>query len=84
MEDFSSKQYNNIYNNFKKMFDEEGDVYESVKESVLEDYEHTMINSPMAKKLILSILQKAAVEYYIKNIKVIKEEEILKLIINEN
>lgn len=63
---FYSKNFKEVYNKFLSMFQQEGDVYESILETIQEDFESGTIPDNIQKKAIVSILDEAAVEYYFK------------------
>lgn len=75
MAKYKSKQFLALFNRFSKMFNTEGDVYLSIKTSVEEDYEHDLIPSNIEKKVVLTILKDAAIDFYKKDIDILSEEE---------
>ena len=80
---YNSPMFKELYNNFLKMFDEEGDVFESLKESILEEKEHNMTNSSFDKQIVMQVLKDAAIEYYSREVQVLNEDELIKLMVNE-
>lgn len=78
MPKYKSKRFLELFKTFKRLFDTEGDVYESVKDSIFDkEYEHSMIPGDMEQKIILAILKDAAVEFYKENVVVLTEKQYL-------
>lgn len=78
MAEYNSKKFKSLYDTFKSLFDNEGDVYETTKKSVEEDYQHGMIPTDIEKKIVLKILKDAAIDFYKSDVKILKEDEYLK------
>lgn len=81
MPKYHSEKFRDLFNTFKRMFQEEGDIYESTKKGIEEDIDHSMISSTFEKKIVLNILKDAAIDYYKSNINIISEEEFIKEIL---
>jgi hypothetical protein len=77
MPKYSSKKFKELYETFTKLFTEEGNVYESTKQSVLEDYKHNLIPDDISKTVILTILKDAAVDYLKDEIVILNENKYL-------
>ena len=79
MAKYNSKAFKELYNTFSKYFEQEGDVYRSVKESIFsaEDLIGTEAAKDFSKSVALSILQDAAADYYKNNIEILNQKEYL-------
>lgn len=77
MKHFQNSEFKKLYNNFLKMFKEEGDVYGSLTATIKSDYTHRIIPSHMQKTITLQVLDLAAIEYFKKDIEIIMENDII-------
>lgn len=77
MPKYQSKKFLELFNTFRRMFDEEGDVYNSIKESIVNEYEHDMLPSNIEKRVMLSILKDAAIDFHKENMEILTEKEYL-------
>jgi len=68
---YNNPEFNELYQNFLKMYDQEGDVYGTLRQSIEEDLKSKMIPSSVHKTVIHQILDEASVEYFIKEITVL-------------
>jgi len=76
--DYKSKELMELYNFFMNAFEQEGDVYESLKDSIEdESQEHALIPKTIQTKMIMTILNDAAIAFYSKEMVVLSEEEYL-------
>lgn len=75
---FNSKQFQELYDTFERMFQEEGDVYGTLIESIESDYKNGLIHTSVNKKVALQVLDLAAVEYFKHTLPIISEEELIK------
>lgn len=74
---YKSKTFQKLYNNFAQMFEQEGNCYESILESVQEDYEHGKLPNGTSKMLIINVLKDVTVDYYKSKVRVLTEKEYL-------
>lgn len=74
---YKSKQFQKLYDSFVTAFQQEGDVYQSLLESINSDYQHKMIPGELEKSLIISVLNEAAIDYYSSEIEVLSENNFL-------
>ena len=74
---FSNQEFKDLYDDFLKMYQEEGDVYQSMMESISSDYKHNKIPNHMHKTIIVQILNFASIEYFKKDIRVLTEKDII-------
>lgn len=74
---YKSKMFQQMYDQFRQMFAQEGDCYDSILESLNKDYDHNMIDSAPPKHLIKGVLQDVTVDFYKHKIKVLTEKEYL-------
>lgn len=79
---YKSKQFKELFITFQGMFKEEGDVYQSIKDSVENDYDHSSIPSDISKKVVLTVLKDAAVDYYKSQIEVKPEKQLVEEWVN--
>lgn len=74
---FSNPEFKDLYDQFTRMFEEEGDVFGTLMDSITNDYKHSVIPSNMHKTILIRILSMAAVEYFKNKISIIEEKEII-------
>lgn len=80
MAKYNSRRFLEVYNTFFKMFEEEGEtVYNTIKESIENDYEHSALPDTLQKTVLLSILNDVLIDFYQKHIKIIDIKEYLKI-----
>lgn len=77
MSRYKNKKFIEVYTNFMRMFKQEGNVYETIKQSIEEDYKHNTIPDDMSKLVLLNILKDALVDYLVEDIKLLNEDEYL-------
>ena len=75
---YDSEMFQKLYNNFTKMYTNEGNVYESILESIQSDYKHNMIPGELEKKILITILEDATIDFFKKEFKYITEDQFLK------
>jgi rubrerythrin len=75
---YKSKMFQAIYEQFNKMFEQEGDCYDTILDSIEQEYEGGNLPTGMSKKLIINILEDVTVDFYENKIEVLTEEQFLK------
>lgn len=78
MSRYKNKKFIEVYTNFMRMFQQEGNVYETIKQGIEEDYKHNSIPEDMSKLVLLNILKDVLVDFLNKDIKLLTEDEYLK------
>lgn len=80
---YKNEEFDKLYQNFIKMYKEEGNIFNSVKESIEEGYEHHMIPDTISKNIVLQILKEASKAVFSEKIIVLNEDEFIKQMDNE-
>lgn len=74
---YKSSTLQDMYDNFNKMFQTEGNCYESILDSLEKDYEHGQIPTGTSKMLIVGVLKDVATDYFKEKVKLLTEEQYL-------
>lgn len=75
---YKSKTFQSMYDQFRKMFLQEGDCYDSILESLDKDYEHNMLpEDGPPKHVVKGVLQDVTVDFYKSKLVVLTEKQYL-------
>ena len=76
---YKSKMFQQMYDQFRQMFLQEGDCYDSILQSLESDYEHNMLPDGQGPEpfLVKGVLRDVTVDFYKSKIKILTEQQYL-------
>lgn len=83
MAKYINNEFNFVYNNFRKYFKAEGDIYRSMREQIEKDHNNGVIPTHIQKSVILQILNDASQDHYEQFVTILDEKTLFEEVASE-